>query len=478
MASQQDIEKGSTHSLTEQLIEKDSSSLDENGGGSLVMVFVCAFFAICGSFEIGSNIGYSSPTQSAIMEELKMSSSEFSVFGSILNIGAIIGAITSGGAADLLGRKGAMWMSSAISIAGWLIVYLSMGSLPLDFGRLLTGYGIGVISYVVPVYIAEITPTNLRGTLLLVHQISLGTGILVTYVVGAFVTWRTLALTGMIPCVIMIMGLYFIPESPRWLALVGCQNEFESAIRKLRGANTDTSKEVAEIKDSLLILQNFPKATVMDLLDKRNMRLLIIGVGLMLFQQLSGYNGIVFYASQIFTSAGVPPTAGSILYACLQIIVLAFGAILVDKAGRRPLLLVSAFGMLLGSLLTAASFFMKEHKLASEFGPLLAIIGIMVDMGSFCLGLGGIPWIMMSEIFPIQLKGIAGSIVTLTSWGCSWVISYCFNFLMNWSSYGTFSVFATFCGMAIVFVYKLVPETKGRTLEEIQAILNSQGMVV
>ncbi|GKV08907.1 hypothetical protein SLEP1_g20478 [Rubroshorea leprosula] len=477
MANQQDIEKGSTHSLTEQLIEKDSSSLDENGGGSLVMVFVCAFFAICGSFEFGSTIGYSSPTQSAIMEELKMSSSEFSVFGSILNIGAIIGAITSGGAADLLGRKGAMWMSSAISIAGWLIVYLSMGSLPLDFGRLLTGYGIGVISYVVPVYIAEITPTNLRGALLLVHQISLGTGILVTYVVGAFVTWRTLALTGMIPCIIMIMGLYFIPESPRWLALVGCQNEFEAAIRKLRGANTDISKEVAEIKDSLLILQNFPKATVMDLLDKRNMRLLIIGVGLMLFQQLSGYNGIVFYASQIFTSAGVPPTAGSILYACLQIIVLAFGAILIDKAGRRPLLLVSAFGVLLGSLLTAASFFMKEHKLAPEFGPLLAIIGIMVDMGSYCLGLGGIPWIMMSEIFPIQLKGIAGSIVTLASWGCSWVISYCFNFLMNWSSYGTFSVFATFCGIAIVFIYKLVPETKGRTLEEIQTILNSQGMV-
>ncbi|XVF42045.1 hypothetical protein PTKIN_Ptkin01aG0328600 [Pterospermum kingtungense] len=468
MASSQDIENGSV-SMLHPLIKKKETKKNSSGNDSLFMVLLCTFVAIMGSFEFGSSIGYSSPTQKAIMEELGMSSSEFSVFGSILNIGAMVGAITSGRAADLIGRKGSMRMSSVICITGWLIIYLALGPLSLDFGRFLTGYGIGVHSYVVPVFIAEITPTNLRGALLTVHQVAIATGLLVAYTLGALVTWRTLALTGMIPCAVMIFGLYFIPESPRWLAMVGCQNEFHAALQKLRGDNADVSEEEAKIQDSLAILKHLPKATVKDLFLKRNLTLVIIGVGLMVFQQFCGYNGIVYYANQIFTSAGVPPNVGSILYACLQIIVLALGAVIIDKAGRRPLLMISASGMLVGSVLTGSSFYLKEHHLASGLGPIFTITGIMIDMGSYCLGLGGIPWIVMSEIFPIHIKGIAGSLVTLVSWGGTWVVSYSFNFLMTWSSYGTFSVFATFCAVAIVFIFKLVPETKGRTLEEIQA---------
>lgn len=460
--------------MLQPFIRKEETLQNSHGNGSLFMVLLSTFVAIMGSYEFGSSIGYSSPTQQAIMEELGMSYSEFSVFGSILTIGAMVGAITSGRAADLIGRKGTMRMSSVICIAGWLIIYLALGPLSLDFGRFLTGYGIGVQSYVVPVFIAEITPTNLRGALLIVHQVAIATGLLVAYAIGALVTWRTLALTGMIPCVVMIGGLYFIPESPRWLAMVGCQNEFHAALQKFRGDDVDVSGEEAEIQDSLAILQHLPKATVTDLFLTRNLRLVIIGVGLMVFQQLCGYNGIVFYANQIFISAGVPPTVGSILYASLQILILALGAVIIDKAGRRPLLMISASGMLLGSLITGASFYMKEHHLASHLGPILTITGIMIDMGSYCLGLGGIPWIVMSEIFPIHIKGIAGSLVTFVSWGGSWVVSYSFNFLINWSSYGSFSMFAAFCAVAIVFVFKLVPETKGRTLEEIQASMGQR----
>ncbi|XVF31272.1 hypothetical protein REPUB_Repub16aG0131400 [Reevesia pubescens] len=418
MATSQDIENGSS-SMLQPFIENKEKQQNSCDNGNLFMVLLSTFVAIMGSFEFGSSIGYSSPTQQAIMEELGISSSQFSVFGSILTIGAMVGSISCGRAADLIGRKGTMKMSSVICIAGWLIIYLALGPLSLDFGRFLTGYAIG-----------------------------------------------------MIPSAVMIFGLYFIPESPRWLAMVGSQNEFHAALQKLRGDNADVSREEAEIQESLAILQHLPKATLMDLFLKRNLRLVIIGVGLMVFQQFCGYNGIVFYANQIFTSTGVPPNVGSILYACLQIIVLALGAVIIDKAGRRPLLMISASGMLVGSLLTGVSFYLKEHHLASDLGPVLTITGIMVDMGSYCTGLGGIPWIVMSEIFPIHIKGIAGSLVTLVSWGGSWVISYSFNFLMSWSSYGAFLVFATFCGVAIVFIFKLVPETKGRTLEEIQASMD------
>ncbi|XVE89755.1 hypothetical protein DITRI_Ditri20bG0020400 [Diplodiscus trichospermus] len=336
MATSQDIENGSASMLLP-FIKKGQKQQNLHGNGSLFMVLLSTFAAIMGSFEFGSSNGYSSPTQQAIMEELTMTSSEFSVFGSILNIGAVAGAITSGRSADLIGQKGTMRMSSIICIAGWLIIYSAQ----------------------VPIFIAEITPANLRGTFLTVHQVSIATGLLVAYTIGALVTWRTLALTGMIPCLVMIFGLYFIPESPRWLAMVSCQNEFHGALQKLRGDNADVSEEEAEIEESLAILQHLPKATLMDLFLKRNLYLVIIGVGLMVFQQFCGYNGIVFYANQVFTSAGVPPNVGSILYACLQIIVLAFGAIIIDKAGRRPLLMISAGGMLIGSLITGASFYLK-----------------------------------------------------------------------------------------------------------------------
>ncbi|KAE8728487.1 Sugar transporter ERD6-like 16 [Hibiscus syriacus] len=449
MADSQDIEKGSSDSLFQPFIRKDERRRNSDDNGSLFMVLVSTFVAVMGSFEFGSSIGYSSPTQQAIMEELGMSSQQFSVFGSILTIGAMVGSISCGRAADLLGRKG--------------------GPVALDLGRFLTGYGIGVNSYVVPVFIAEISPTNLRGALLTVHQVAIASGLLVAYTVGAFVSWRTVALTGMIPCAVMILGLYFIPESPRWLAMVGCQDDFIAQLHKLRGHSADVSIEAVEIQDSLTTLHRLPKASVLDLFRKINLRLVIIGVGLMVFQQFSGYNGVVYYANQIFTSAGVPPNVGSILYACLQIIVLSLGAVIIDRVGRRPLLMISASGMLLGSLLTGAAFYLKEHQLASDWGPMFTIIGIMIYMGSYCLGLGGIPWIVMSEIFPLHIKGMAGSLVTLVSWGGTWVVSYTFSSLMTWTSHGTFLVFATFCAAAIVFIFNLVPETKGRTLEEIQA---------
>ncbi|PPR83941.1 hypothetical protein GOBAR_AA36769 [Gossypium barbadense] len=398
MADSQDIEKGSSGSLYQPFFHKDEKQQNSHDNGNLFMVILCTFVAVMGSFEFGSSIGYSSPTQQGIMEELGMSSEEYSMFGSVLTIGAMAGSISCGRAADVIGRKG----------------------------------------------------------------VAISTGLLVAYTVGAFVSWRTLALTGMIPCAVMILGLYFIPDSPRWLAMVGCQAEFNAALQKLRGDTADVSREEAAI-------EHLPKATVLDLFLERNLRLVIIGVGLMVFQQFSGYNGVVFYANQIFTSAGVPPNVGSILYACLQIIVLSLGAVIIDKAGRRPLLMISASGMLLGSLLTGASFGLKEHALVSDMGPMFTIIGIMIYMGSYCLGLGGIPWIVMSEIFPLHIKGIAGSLVTLVSWGGSWVVSFTFSFLMDWNSYGTFLMFAIFCVVAIVFIWKLVPETKGRTLEEIQA---------
>ncbi|XP_022958836.1 sugar transporter ERD6-like 16 [Cucurbita moschata] len=440
---------------------------------SLWMVLLCTLVAVYGSFEFGSCVGYSAPTQSVIREELHLSLAQYSMFGSILTIGAMVGAVTSGPIADFIGRKGAMRVSAIFCITGWLAVYLSTGALSLYFGRVLTGYGIGVFSYVVPVFIAEIAPKNLRGGLTTLNQLMIVTGSSVAFLLGTVISWRTLALTGIIPCVFLIVGLWFVPESPRWLAKVGNEKGFQAALQRLRGKDVDISDEAAEIKDYNETLQRIPKARLLELFQSKYIRPVIIGVGLMIFQQFGGINGIGFYASETFALAGPSASkSGTISYACLQVPITVIGAILMDKSGRKPLIMVSASGTFLGCFLAGTSFFLKGHGLLLAWVPILAISGVLTYIASFSIGMGAVPWVIMSEIFPIHVKGAAGSLVVLVNWLGAWAVSYTFNFLMSWSPSGTFFVYSGFSLLTIVFVAKLVPETKGKTLEEIQACIN------
>ncbi|MCD7451199.1 hypothetical protein HAX54_010082 [Datura stramonium] len=437
------------------------------------MVYLSTFVAVCGSFAFGSCVGYSSPTQSAIREDLNLSIAEFSLFGSILTFGAMIGAITSGPIADYIGRKGAMRMSSAFCVAGWLAIYFAQGALSLDIGRSATGYGMGVFSYVVPVFIAEIAPRDLRGALTTINQLMICCGVSVAFIIGTMLTWRTLALTGIIPCAILLFGLCIIPESPRWLAKIGHQKEFELALRRLRGKDVDISEEAAEIQDYIETLEKLPKVNLFDLFQRRYSSSLIVGVGLMVFQQFGGINGICFYTGSIFESSGFPSDIGTIIYAIIQVPITALGAALIDRAGRKPLLLVSGTGLVIGCMLTGISFYLKGHEIAIKAAPILAVTGILVYIGSFSVGMGAVPWVVMSEIYPINIKGTAGSLATLVNWFGAWACSYTFNFLMTWNSFGTFILYAAVNALSILFVIKIVPETKGRTLEQIQAAINA-----
>ncbi|KDP23561.1 hypothetical protein JCGZ_23394 [Jatropha curcas] len=445
----------------------------QSGGSSVIAtVVVTTLIAVSGSYVFGSAIGYSSPTQSGIMDDLGLSVAEYSLFGSILTIGAMVGAIMSGRIADYIGRRGIMGFSEIFCIIGWLAIAFSKASWWLDVGRMLVGYGMGLLSYVVPVFIAEITPKNLRGGFTTVHQLMICCGVSVTYLIGAFVSWRILALVGTIPCLVQLLGLFFIPESPRWLAKNGRWKECELALQHLRGENADISDEAAEIRDYTETLQRHSEGGIFELFQWKYAHSLIVGVGLMVLQQFGGVNGIAFYASSIFVAAGFSGSVGTIAMVVVQIPMTALGVILMDISGRRPLLMISAAGTCLGCFLAALSFLLQDLHKWTAFSPFLALVGVLIYTGSFSLGMGGIPWVIMSEVFPINMKGPAGSLVTLVSWLGSWIISYAFNFLMDWSSTGTFFIFSSICGLTVLFVAKLVPETKGRTLEEIQASLN------
>ncbi|KAL9251747.1 Sugar transporter ERD6-like 7-like protein [Drosera capensis] len=341
------------------------------------IVYLSTLVAICGSYQFGSNVGYSSPTESGITEDLGLTTSEYSLFGSIVNFGAMVGAITSGSIADLIGRKKAMGVYGTFCTVGWLTIGFAQSALALDIGRLLGGYGMGAFSYVVPVYIAEISPSELRGRLTTCNQVMVSAGVSTVYILGILLPWRVLAFTGLVPCGLLFAGLLFIPESPRWLAKKGREKDFEVQLQKLRGQDADISSEAAEIQDYIDGLQHLPKAKVLDLFQRRYRHSLIVGVGLMVFQQLGGISGICFYASSIFEAA-------------------VLNTLVIDRIGKKPLVVVSAAGMLVGCVTVATSFFLK------------------IFIAGFAAGMAAIPWVVMSEIFPINIKGTAGSFATLT----------------------------------------------------------------
>ena len=333
------------------------------------------------------------------------------------------------------------------------------------------GLGIGLASSAVPVYISEVSPANARGWQVSLFQLAITVGILLAYVVDyAFAriqSWRWMFGFALIPAAVFGVGMLFLPESPRWLFQRGRKDLARATLVRIRGTS-DVTEELSEIGRTLEHSEE--KGRLSDLLVPSLRPALVVGIGLAIFQQVTGINTVIYYAPVIIQSAGISSASGAILATAgiglVNVLMTIVSMKLIDRVGRKPLLLTGIAGMVIMLGLLGIVFQPSHHASSLAW---LAVIGMMVYVASFAISLGPIFWLLISEIYPLKIRNSAEGIAATFNWGSNLVITLTFLTLVEHLGPGwTFWLFGLSGVAAWFFSYYFVPETKGRTLEEIE----------
>jgi SP family galactose:H+ symporter-like MFS transporter len=434
-------------------------------------VYYAVGIAALGGLLFGYDTGVVSGAILFITRQFSLSSTMEEIVVSAVLIGAVAGASLGGALTDRFGRRGLILLAGAIFIASSLGTALSPSVPWLIAARVVSGIAIGLASFISPMYIAELVPARVRGALVAVNMLAITTGIVAAYLTDYALTgdggWRWMFGLGVVPAVGLTVGMWFLPDSPRWLISKARTEEARKALKRLRSPE-EIGPEVADIERSNAKTSGNWKTE----LFQPSLRMpLLIGIGLALFQQLSGINTVIYYAPTIFKYAGFKSAGAAILAAVgLGVVMLCShvaAIFLIDRVGRRPLLLVGIAGQIVGLAALGAAFQFKQ--LSSAVGD-IAVGSLVVYVACFAFGLGPIFWLLISEIYPLAVRGAAMSAATVANWGMNLVVAVTFLTLVKLVGHSvTFWIYGAITVGAWVFIYKLVPETKGKTLEQIEA---------
>jgi len=424
--------------------------------------------AALGGLLFGFDTGVISGAIHFIKIEFNLNAYQEGFAVSNLMVACVIGALLAGPIADWTGRKKVLILCAVLFTVSAILSALPRSFTELVIARFIGGMGVGMASVVSPMYIAEISPAKIRGRLVALNQLAIVVGILLSYfsnwllVDTGINNWRYMLVAEILPAITFLMGLFFIPESPRWLTKEGLEKEALDVLNVVAGA-ANADHELQEVKKSLAE----KRTSLKELLHPSLRRVLIVGILFSLFAHITGIDTIIYYGPIIFLESGFKTDSAllaSVIIGITNLIFTFVGMAMVDKAGRRFLLLVGIAGM--GISMTLVGFCMQSDMISAKW----TLLWIMTYIASFAMSIGVVIWVYLSEIYPTRVRGQALSVATMVLWLGNVILTQLFPIMMERFSGGTFYIFSFICLLAFIFTWTMVKETRGVSLEEIEKI--------
>lgn len=449
------------------------SASSSDSGGNRRFVYVVASIAALGGLLFGYDTGIISGALLFIAKDFQLNPFLEGFIVSSLLLGAVIGAGVSGALSDRLGRRTIILVAAIIFAIGAIGAGLAPNVGTLIFFRILLGLGVGSASALVPSYISESAPTDVRGSLSTLFQLAITIGILVAYLVNAAFassgSWRWPVGLAMIPALVLFIGMYFLPETPRWLVSKGREAEARRVLRRTR-SDEEVDRELNEIRH--VEEEEEEQAGYRELLAPWVRPMLVVGIGLAVFQQFVGINTVIYYAPTIIKSTGLQDVASvlaTVGIGVVNVLMTVVAILVIDRIGRKPLLLIGLVGMFISLGIIGSAFAVSG---LSGIISWVTLIGLMLYIASFAVSFGPLLWVMLPEIFPLNARGSGTGISALSNWVANFIVAQAFLPLVGLiGRSAVFWILAGICIIAALFVYFVVPETRGRSLEQIEADL-------
>ncbi|HET7841092.1 MAG TPA: sugar porter family MFS transporter [Terriglobia bacterium] len=446
---------------------QDAPSTQGTSDGKRAYAFLIAVTAAVGGLLFGYDTSVISGAILFVRKSFQLTSGQTELAVSIVLAGAALGAAFAGYFADRFGRKPVLVVDAVIFGVFAVATGLANSLAPFLAARFLVGVAVGVASIITPLYIAEVAPAAIRGAFVTLNQLAIVTGIVVAYYVDYLFAgsgnWRAMFISAVVPSIILLIALIFLPESPRWLA---AQGRIEKALAILSRVESveEAQRDLGELRE----LTDKSQVKLADLFARRFRRPLLIGILLAIFQQITGVNTIIYYTPTILQMGGFQSASSAILATVLvggvNLGATIVSLLLLDRVGRRPLLLIGIAGMAV-SLAHLGYLFGASHVARGAI-----LFDVITYLASFAIGLGPIFWLLISEIYPTTVRGQAMSVSSVVIWISDLLVTITFLSLVEGlGARASFWIYAGASVAALIFSATMVPETKGRTLEEIES---------
>ncbi|XP_009408151.2 probable polyol transporter 4 isoform X1 [Musa acuminata AAA Group] len=455
-------------------------------------IFACAIFASLNSVLLGYDVGVMSGCIIFIQKDLHITEVQQEVLVGCLSILSLVGSLAAGRTSDAIGRKWTIGLAAIIFQTGAAIMAFAPSFQVLILGRLLAGVGIGFGVMIAPVYIAEISPTVSRGSFTSFPEIFINLGILLGYIsnyvfsgLSEHISWRIMLGIGILPSVFIGFALLVIPESPRWLVMQNRLEEARSVLMRINENEKEVENRLREIEEAAGVVEGekyVEKAVWREFLwpSPTLRRMLIIGIGIQCFQQISGIDATVYYSPTIFRDAGIKSDskllAATVAVGIAKTTFILVAILLIDRVGRKPLLYVSTIGMTVCLFCLGLALSLLGNNLVyPRVGILVAILSVCGNVAFFSVGIGPICWVLSSEIFPQRLRAQAVALGTVGNRVSSGLITMSFLSMCRAITVaGTFFIFSAISAMSVIFINMYVPETKGKSLEQIEMLIDTR----